>query len=81
MTEELGDDAAFARMSPSRQRELIASYCVDIELQIASASTASEAAALVENACREFRNECASKLVATALSAHVGELLKQYWGS
>ena len=81
MTEELMDESTFAHMSPSRQRELIASYCADMERRIVSASTTEEAATLVENACGGFRKDCTSSLVAEALSEHVRRLFQQYWGS
>jgi len=80
MTEELLDESAYKRLEPSRQKNQIAAYCGDIEQQILSASTAGEAKTISENACRTFRQECASGLIGKALTDHVTGLYEKYWG-
>jgi len=80
MTEELLDEAAYRRLTDTAQESLIAGHCGDIEHRILSAPNADDARAVSEEACRMFREECASNLVGKALTDHVMGLYEKHWG-
>ncbi|MEX1138257.1 MAG: hypothetical protein WEB33_06020 [Bacteroidota bacterium] len=79
MIEELLDDSAYRRLAPSGQQSLIAEYCGGIEQRILSAPTADDARVISDDACRLFREECASELIRRALTDHVTGLYEKYW--
>jgi hypothetical protein len=77
--EELLTDERYLRLNGNQQSELIGKHCTDIEDRIRSASSRLEAVQIKEMACSEFKKECQSKLVRTALSIHVEDIIIFYW--
>jgi hypothetical protein len=79
MLEELLDEAAYKHLPVSSQEDLIAAHCSHVEQRILSAPTAVEAKAISDDACRLFREECASELIRRELTDHVMGLYKKHW--
>ena len=79
MHEELFNNRLFLQLENKRQSELIAKHCADIEEQIRTASSRSDAERISTSACFQFENECPSKLLHNALRRRVKELIAQYW--
>jgi hypothetical protein len=77
--EELFNDHLFLQLEKNRQYELIAKHCADIEKQIRTASSRSDAERISTSACFQFENECPSNLLRNALTRRVKELIAKYW--
>ncbi len=63
----------------AQQKELIAKYCGDIAVKIRTASSRAQAAALVDETCQNFDEQCPSEIIRLFLHNYVTDLFKQYW--
>ncbi len=65
--------------SESKQSELVRQYCGNIEEQIQTSRSKSEARRFADQACEKFDNECESEVVKTFLRHYIGRLVDKYW--
>jgi hypothetical protein len=64
-----------------KQEELIRRYCAEAEKELAKAPDYASALRLKESMCSRFEQECESGLIIGAIRQHLGNAMKQLWGT
>jgi len=77
--EELINEQQFLQLNQTRQSELIAKHCSEIEERIRDAPSKEEAERIVSKACSKFESECTSSIVRMALSQSLQAKVMHYW--
>ena len=77
--EELINERLLLRLNQSRQSELIAKYCREIEESIRGAQSKEEAEQISNKVCTKFESECTSSIVRMALAQYIQGKITHYW--
>lgn len=80
MVEELLSEDGLSGLGRTRQKEVIADHCAEIENRIRSAGSREEAETIAGVACHQFESECSSDLVRRGLVQRVHQMVEQHWG-
>jgi hypothetical protein len=77
--EELINERQYLRLNQTRQSELIAKHCREIEESIRGAHSKEEAEQISSKACTKFESECTSSIVRMALAQYIQDKITHYW--